>query len=501
MECTSICVCASNLLEISNPMKPFSLACSCIALVLSGSSVVADVIIEWNTLALDAIRNESTSPPLAARNLAILHSSIYDAVNSIKQSHEAYFVLLSTSPQASSEAAAVSAAYECLANLYPSQIASFDAALNRYLTNTAATESRDDGMMLGYAVALLILDWRSDDGASTTVPYIPGNQPGDWRRTPPFFRPPELPQWPYVTPFAMTNGAQFRPGGPPSLTSTQYTADFNQVKDLGGVNSTNRTQEQTLIARFWSDFSYTVTPPGHWNQIAQNVVTNRTNTLAENARLFALLNIAMADAAIVAWDAKYFYDFWRPVTAIQEADTDDNPDTEPDSEWIPLLNTPPFPEYTSGHSTFSSSAATILAEFYGSDHITFTVGSDAVPGVFRTYDSFAAAAEEIGLSRIYGGIHFLSADLDGLEAGHHLGEYVFQTFLRPLPARALLSTPQRLPDGRMQITVTGTIGSSYVLEASIDFLHWTPVVTNSAPFVFEDAATIHDTRFYRAVSP
>ena len=181
--------------------------------------------------------------------------------------------------------------------------------------------------------------------------------------------------------------------------------------------STNRTAGQTLIARFWSDFSYTVTPPGHWNQIAQNVATNHGLSLEQNARLVALLNLALADAGIAVWDAKYVYNFWRPVTAIQQADTDDNPDTMADPDWMPLLNTPAFPEFISGHSTFSAAAATVLGRFFGRDGVPFTVGSDSVPGVLRSYASFAAAAEEIGMSRIYGGIHFHSADLDGRKIG------------------------------------------------------------------------------------
>jgi membrane-associated phospholipid phosphatase len=272
------------------------------------------------------------------------------------------------------------------------------------------------------------------------------------------------------------------------------------VKAWGTVNSTNRTPEQTAIARFWSDFSYTVTPPGHWNQIAQNVVTNRQTSLLESARLFALLNIAMADAGIIAWDAKYVYNFWRPVTAIQEADTDGNADTEPDANWTSLLNTPPFPEYISGHSTFSSAAATVLTSFCGTDQVSFTVGSDALPGVFRSYNSFAAAAEEIGLSRIYGGIHFLSADLDGLEAGHRLGNYVLQNFLRQVPQPAMLTLSPPVRDGRIRISVSGAAGRSYVLESSGDLKQWTPMSTNSAPFVFEDAQAIGLAMgFYRAV--
>src|SRR6266516_3983438 len=164
------------------------IACVCLALSLSRLSAGADVVIEWNNLLLDAVRNESTSPPLAARNMAIVHTAIYDAVNAIERTHEPYFVDLTAPSGASAEAAAVGAAYECMANLYPSQIASFDAALDRFVTNTPATQGRADGLMLGQSVALEILSWRSSDGSSTTFPFIPGNEPGDWRRTPPFYR-------------------------------------------------------------------------------------------------------------------------------------------------------------------------------------------------------------------------------------------------------------------------------------------------------------------------
>ncbi len=465
--------------------------CVCLLFVSAHGSFAgkADPVIEWNELMLDAIRNESTSPPLAARNLAILHSAIHDAVNAVSHTYEPYLVSLTASRESSTDAAAVGAAYECLAELYPSQIASFDAALDSFLANTPDTQGRAEGLMVGEMTAILTLMWRSTDGASTTVPYIPSSEPGAWRRTPPFFRPPELPQWPNVIPFAMTNGAQFRPAGPPPLSSSRYAADVNQVKQLGRLNSTNRTPEQTLIARFWSDFSYTVTPPGHWNEIAQNVATNRSSSLIENACLFALLNIAMADAGICTWDAKYVYNLWRPITAIQRADTDDNPETEADPDWVPLLNTPAFPEYTSGHSAFSAAAAAVLAAFYGTDHIPFKVSSDTVVGVVRNYDSFEACAEEIALSRIYGGIHFLSADLDGLEAGRRIGEYVIRNFLRLRP-RLAIGAGQR-------IDVGGTPGVGYVLEMSSNLVHWAPLVTNTAPFTFEPSA-IGSGFFFRA---
>jgi len=292
----------------------------------------------------------------------------------------------------------------------------------------------------------------------------------------------------------MTHGAQFRPPGPPALNSPRYAADVNQVKVLGRANSTNRTAEQTLIARFWSDFSFTVTPPGHWNQIAANVVTNRSTPLIESARVFALINIAMADAAICVCDAKYVYNLWRPVTAIQQADTDGNPDTEADPNWLPLLNTPAFPEYVSGHSAFSAAAATVLATFCGTDGVFFTASSDTVLGVTRTYNSFAYCAEEIAWSRIYGGIHFYSADIDGLAAGREIGEYVAYGFLKRLPQ------PARLIIARTgNVTVTGTSGQKYIVETSTNLLHWAPMITNTAPFTVE-AYVGAQTRFYRAVA-
>jgi membrane-associated phospholipid phosphatase len=211
--------------------------------------------------------------------------------------------------------------------------------------------------------------------------------------------------------------------------------DFNQVKTLGAKNSPVRTSDQTEIAQFWSDGAGTYTPPGHWNQIAEEVALQRNTSLMDEARLFALLNIALADAAIAAWDAKYAYEFWRPVTAIQQADFDNNPQTtagrrhsERNTAWDSLIGTPLLPEYVSGHSTFSGAADAILANFFG-DNVGFTTTSSGLPGASRSYNNFAAAADEAGISRIYGGIHFLAADVDGLATGRALGNYVFDNFL------------------------------------------------------------------------
>jgi len=474
-----------------------------IAAVAGHAPVRGDVVTDWNAALLQAIKNESTSPPLSARNLAIVHAAVFDAVNAIERGYDPYLFSPNPAAGASVDAAAIGAAHECLIRLYPSQTALFETVLQQTLASIPAGSSRDEGMVLGQLVALLTLAWRSSDGSSTTVPYIPGTEPGDWRRTPPFFRPPELPHWPYVVPFALTNSVQFRPVGPPSLTSAQYTRDFNLVKELGALNSASRTAEQTLIARFWSDFSFTVTPPGHWNQIAQNVATNHANSVTQNARLFALLNIAMADAGIACWNAKYAWNFWRPVTAIREGDVDGNPDTEGNADWTPLLNTPPFPEYMSGHSTFSAAAAMVLASFFGTDRVQFTVGSDTLPGVLRSYESFAAAADEIGMSRIYGGIHFLSADLDGLSTGHQIGEYVFDNFLRPRAGTLLVEVVRNSGNAppQIRISVSATTETTCVLESSDDLIHWTPIHTNTAPFSFSETGWSNTPeRFYRAAA-
>ena len=202
------------------------------------------------------------------------------------------------------------------------------------------------------------------------------------------------------------------------------------MRRLGGAESESRTVEQTLIARFWSDFSYTCTPPGHWNGIALDLARQRQLPLAETARLFALLNVAMADAGIAAWDAKYHYNSWRPITAIQRADEDGNPATQPDSQWKSFLPSPPHPEYVSGHAAFSGAAAQILASYLGGDRVSFTATSDDVIGEVRRFNSLRACAEEIAQSRVYGGIHFSFSGKDGLELGRKVAEFAEANFDR-----------------------------------------------------------------------
>lgn len=379
-----------------------------------------DSVLFWNSVHLNAIRISKSPPPVAARNLAIMHTAMYDTLRSMDKvgNFSEYLTLQAPPAGASENAAASGAAYSVLVSLYPTQKTSFDDALASQMTGIPAAASQT-GLQFGNSIASATLNSRANDGANTIVPYNPGTLLGQWQPTPPAYAAALLPQWPNVTPFALQRGSQFRPKGPPALNSFLFQLSYFEVDFLGRANSTTRTPDQTQIARFWVDGSGTVTPPGHWNQIAQTVAIQKNNSLGQNARLFALLNVALADAGIAAWDAKYYYNFWRPVSAIQLNDP----------TWTPLVTTPPFPSYVSGHSTFSAAAATILARFFGSDQIAFTTGSDGLPGVTRAFQSFSQAALEAGQSRIYGGIHWQFDNLDGLYLGSVLGNYVFRNVL------------------------------------------------------------------------
>lgn len=473
------------------------------ATLVAGPVLRANVVLDWNAVMMSAVRLDNTGPTLSTRNLAILHLAMYDAVNAVTGTHQAYLSRPASPPGTSVEAAAAAAGYEVLKALYPGVRARSDATFETWRAGVPDNAATSDGLVLGKAAALAILSVRAADGSATDVPYIPSNAPGAWRRTPPFFRPPLTPHWRYVRPFALPDVAPFVPGPPPALDSAEYAEALNEVRLIGGSTSTVRTAYQSQTAVFWSDFSYTAMPPGHWHEIAAGIARGRGTDLAGTARLMALLSLAQADSAIVCWETKFRYNLWRPVTAIQRAGEDGNAATEADPGWNHYLASPPFPAYTSGHSTFSKASAEVLAFFYGTDAITFTVASDSLPGVFRTYDSLAACADEVGLSRIYGGIHYSFDNVEGKESGRRVAEYVVSNYLLPSAVLPFVQI-ERAGAGQARLRIHGHPGALCVLEASSDLREWLPVTTGTAMaggMVLDDPMAGRVARFYRVVEP
>ncbi len=390
-----------------------------------------DTVLQWNEIALETIKAERSSPPLVARDLAIVHTSIFDAVNAITKTHQPYRVSIAALVGTSADAAAAVAAHRALSSLYPKQRERLDAALAASLALVPDGDDKTAGIKLGKEVADKILAWRERDGAREPSAYKPREGLGRWQPTLPDYQAALLPQWTKLDCFAMREAAQFRAGGPPALDGAEFAAAYEEVKALGGTESKTRTAEQTEIARFWVCGDGTVTPPGHWNRIARQVAIQRGNSLNDNARLFAVLNVALADAGVCCWDCKYRFDLYRPVTAIREMSPRVNARLAADPNWTPLIPTPPFPAYTSGHSTFSAAGATVLANFFGKDAIRFTTTSEGLPGVTRKFNRFSDAAAEAGRSRIYGGIHYNFDDRDGKASGRALADYVLKNYFLP----------------------------------------------------------------------
>jgi hypothetical protein len=397
----------------------------------------ADTVLEWNEVAVEATRVARLSPNAQTRALAMVHGAVFDAVNGIEGGYAPYLVQRRAPIWAAEEAAAAAAAHGVLMGLLPAQQATLDAALASSLAAVPDGPAENAGVAFGKLVADRMLAERADDGSTDVVTYVPGTEPDDWQPTPPGFGPAAIPQWATVEPFGISSPDQFRADPPPALDSPEFTAAFNQIKAIGKADAEitgGRTAEQTEIARFWAGPSGTVQPPGHWNNIARDVAEAQGNSLEENARMMALLNIGMADALITAWDSKFEYSFVRPVTAIRNADNDPNPDTAGDATWLPLLTTPGHPSYMAAHSAVSATAATVLAEFFGNDAIAFTSSAEVSAGgtvITRSFDGFWEGAEEAGASRIYGGIHWSFDNEAGLEAGHSIGEFVSDNLLAP----------------------------------------------------------------------
>jgi hypothetical protein len=416
-----------------------------------GTPAWADEVADWNIAALDMVVAGGQNPILVSRTLAMMHLAIHDALNAIERRYEPYLSEGRAEPQAAPGAAVAAAARDVLAGVLPSfgtaeQRAKAIGMLER--TYTAALAKIPDGiqknhgLVAGQAAAAAMLTARQQDNATATPQYTPGTAAGRWQPHPnpvpanPALADPEiavgnlaalLPHWGTVTPFMMAVPWQFRLPGPPPLKSEQYAHDYNEVKRIGGKSSTERTAAQTEIAKYWYESS-----PQGWSRIARVVSAQRGLDQWDTARLLALVNASIADGYIAGADTRYFYNFWRPVTAIRAGDTDENDATVPDPTWESFLNTPPLPDYPSTHSVAGGAAAAVLARFFGTDQVSFSMTSGSpFAEMTRSFTSFSQAAQENADSRVYAGIHFRTACEDGVKLGAQIGRRAFAQYLQP----------------------------------------------------------------------
>jgi hypothetical protein len=380
--------------------------------------------IEWNQ-ALLAIVTAPPAPGAApstihpTRNFAMLALAIDTAVNSIDHTHQPESGEPAATPGVSAPAAAVAAGHDTLVALYPDHREDLDNRLAGDLAAIGNDDAAQQGARVGHAAAQLILDSRAHDGADTPAPpYVTDSAPGHYQSTPPASAPPVFTTWGSVMPFALHRGDQFRPPAPPALDSPAYAAALNEVQQMGSKTSTSRTAAESEDAIFWA-----APIQNYWNTIADQVAAEHHTDLDATAYLLAQLDTTLADATIALYDAKYTYQLWRPITAIREADRDQNDGTTADNSWEPLATTPADPSYPGAHSDLSYAAATVLANKYG-DSTQFTLTSPTLAGVQHTFGTFSDAAAEAGLSRIYAGVHTRTDHEAGRDLGIQVADYV-----------------------------------------------------------------------------
>jgi hypothetical protein len=437
-------------------------ATALVAVAVGGLSASArgqpagNMAIDWNAIASTAImapppQGAGQPPHAAPLSLAMVQGAVYDAVNAIDGGYQPYLVAPPANPGGSNDAAAVTAAFcvlvgssddpsdPCeLPGLFPEQFSALKPVYDASLASIADGSAKDEGVEVGVAAATAMLTARANDGRFGPFRFVEGFDPGEWRLAPPqgptgiVARDP-APWVGFVKPFIVANVEMLRTDGPNVLTSAAYAEDFNEVKELGSLTSTSRTADQTAAAIFWQDSG-----PAIWNRVYRALATSRGLDIADSARLFAMTNLAAADGSIGCWNDKAYWSFWRPITAIREAASDGNPATEPDPNWLPLFDpsvpvsgaplvTPGFPDHPAGHTCISGATVHALQAFFGTDKVSFTATSNKclpAPCPPRSFDRFSDALEEIIDARVWGGIHFRTADVQGAVLGkkvvHHM---------------------------------------------------------------------------------
>jgi hypothetical protein len=404
------------------------------------ASASADAVADWNAIAVQTISAATPARPnpVSVLDMAIVQAAVYDAVQAIDKRFKPYHVEI-PGASGSPEAAAAKAAHDILVNLFPAQAVSLDATYAQYLLNHGIAPN-DPGVAVGATAAAGIIALRAHDGRfpPNQVPFTGSTDIGKWRPTesfigtppaPPSFAPMLTPWLANVTPFTLKSGDQFRAKAPPALTSLEYVLNYYEVKLFGARFNSARTPEQTDFAIFWAA-SYTAL----WNRAVRDLAAARVGNIGDSARLFALVNLSMADAIITSWDNKVAYNFWRPITAIRLGNDDTNPWTIGDPDWQPLINTPNYPDYTSGANNITGAATRALALFFGTDEMTFTVTTTNPMAIQQTRDycRFSDAAEDVVTARVYEGIHFRFADAEARKQGRRVAQWVFGHFLKPL---------------------------------------------------------------------
>jgi hypothetical protein len=411
-----------------------------LAVMASSSAARADTVTDWNGFASTAIvATAGQSPHAASLSFAMVQGAVYDAVNAIDRGHRPYLAAPPARRGDSKDAAAATAAFRVLVGLFPAQRATLQSLYDGTLGALPAGPSKTGGVAVGDQAAAAMLTARANDGRNGPSIFAPGTAPGIWRPTPPTFATDPASWVAVVTPFVIPTAAMFRTAGSNRLTSSAYAKDFDEVKAVGSLTSITRTADQTMAAIFWQDNGLAL-----WNRVFRSLSAGRGLDIVTNARLFAMENLGAADAAIACWADKYARNSWRPITAIREAETDGNPATKADLAWTPLFDpaaptaapalpplvTPGFPEHPSGHTCISGAIVHGLRRFFATDNIPLSITSARFPGQTRTFARLSDVLDEIIDARVWGGIHFRTADVQGAKLGrkvdHWLRHHAFQ---------------------------------------------------------------------------
>jgi len=403
--------------------------------VLFGSAAArADVVLDWNTIAVNTAVANKQSPFAQARYAAIVQLAVFEAVNAITGEYQPYLGTITAPPGASTEAAAIEAAYQVLSTYFPSSASTLFTERTNSLAQIPDGQAKSDGIATGDAAASVVIALRANDGSSPPQFKVPGPPvPGEWQATTscPIVNGVAVGigfQWQNVTPFGIPNAGDFLLGPPPALTSNEYAKAYNEVMMVGSLNSTERPQDRANVALFYAASS----PTQVFNQAAVQVAQQQGGSLSENARALALINMAMSDSLVASFLNKYHYNFWRPETAIHAGDTDGNPKTEPDPSWVPFIVTPCFPSYPSNHGSAGNGAAEVLRRLYGEAGHSIMLTNPAVPTITLQYTSFKQITSDISDARVYGGIHFRTDQEAGADLGRAVGTAVYKNNLRPV---------------------------------------------------------------------